>query len=413
MLPLASWIGHVRPERLWQIGSWTLRALGVLLCTILLTRVMTRIGRWSDALFLRARAALERRGRGISIRSVELLGVEAIAQLTQTLLSTGRVLASLTAIYLWVLAVAALVGQGDNVVHYFVTPLGNALGSLFTQVVGYIPNLVSLAVVVAVVRFVTHTVARVADAVALGRLKLEWLHADLARPTERLVILVLWLLGTVMAYPYLPGSDSKAFQGMAVFFGVLLSLGSSSVVGNALAGLVLTYSRAYRSDDRVKIGDTVGDVVELGVFNTRIRTTKDEEIVLPNAVVMNGSIVNYSRYAREGGVQISTSVTIGYDAPWRKVHALLLEAASKTPGLLANPKPYVLQTALNDFYVAYELRGYCDRPTELHLVSSALNERVQDSFAHGGIEICSPHFTSFRDGNKSTIPDPASIPADP
>ncbi|NUN03978.1 MAG: mechanosensitive ion channel family protein [Bryobacteraceae bacterium] len=280
----------------------------------------------------------------------------------------------------------------------------SALAAIGASLFAFVPNLLSLGVIVGVAWFFTRVVERFAEAVAQGHLKLSWLHADLARPTRRIVTFFIWVVALVMGHPYLPGSESRAFQGVAVVFGVLISLGSSSVVGNALAGLVLTYSRAYRTGDRIRIGDTVGDVVELGPFNTRLRTTKDEEVIVPNAVVMGGSVVNYSRFAHDGGVQISAKVTIGYDAPWRTVHRLLVTAAARTQAILPAPAPYVLQTSLDDFYVSYEVRAYCDRPRELHLVSAELNQNIQDTFFAEGVEICSPHYEAFRDGNASTIP---------
>lgn len=391
-------------EWLRGLGGWALRSVAILIVSLVLLRILVRIGSFSEALRERLDARLRRRGRGLGYRTVELLSVEALIQVNHSVLVGGRLVVSFATLYVWVVAVGALAGQAARVVDFFVKPVIAALAAIGASLFAFVPNLLSLGVIVGVAWFFTRVVERFAEAVAQRHLKLSWLHADLARPTRRIVTFFIWVVALVMGHPYLPGSESRAFQGVAVVFGVLISLGSSSVVGNALAGLVLTYSRAYRTGDRIRIGDTVGDVVELGPFNTRLRTTKDEEVIVPNAVVMGGSVVNYSRFAHDGGVQISAKVTIGYDAPWRTVHRLLVTAAARTQAILPAPAPYVLQTSLDDFYVSYEVRAYCDRPRELHLVSAELNQNIQDTFFAEGVEICSPHYEAFRDGNASTIP---------
>jgi small-conductance mechanosensitive channel len=185
----------------------------------------------------------------------------------------------------------------------------------------------------------------------------------------------------------------------------LLSLGSSSAVANAIAGIILTYMRSFAVGDWVRIGDALGAVVEKNMLVTRILTPKQEILTIPNASVMNGSVMNYTREAKNAGVIFHTTVTIGYDAPWRTVHELLIDAALATERVLHVPKPFVLQTALNDFYVAYELNAYTDVPTEMQFIYSHLHQNIQDRFNDAGVEICSPHFAALRDGNKIAIPD--------
>lgn len=389
---------------------WVGRGAGALFATLLLFWLLARVGSLLAAVVGRIASRLEKRGRGLGYRSVEVLSVDAILQLVRSVLGAVRVISSLALVYLWILAVAWALDAGRKVFPLVVSPFLGALGTLGSALVAFIPNLIVLVVILGVARFATRTVGLFADAVAEGRVNLPGLDRDLATPSRRLVNIGIWVLALVMAVPYLPGSDSKAFQGIALFLGVLVSLGSTSVISNLLSGLVLTYSRAYRVGDRVKIGDVVGDVIGLGAFATRIRTTKDEEVVLPNAVVQSGTVVNYSSYAKQGGVQISTQVTIGYDAPWRTVHKLLIEAARSTPGMCKTPEPYVLQRALEDFFVRYEIRAWCDRASDLHLVEGHLLERIQDEFARGGVEILSPHYEAKRDGGKSSIPDVMRAP---
>jgi small-conductance mechanosensitive channel len=237
-----------------------------------------------------------------------------------------------------------------------------------------------------------------------GNLAFPGFYAEWAEPTSRLIRMLVLVLVVIIIFPYLPGSKSPAFQGISIFVGVLLSLGSSSAVANAIAGIILTYMRSFAVGDWVRIGDTVGEVVEKNMLVARIVTQKREIITIPNATVMNGSVMNYTREAKNGGVIFHTTVTIGYDAPWKTVHQLLIDAARATEHVLHTPAPFVLQTALNDFYVSYELNAYTDVPIEMQFIYSELHENIQDRFNEAGVEICSPHFSSLRDGNTIAIP---------
>ena len=250
-------------------------------------------------------------------------------------------------------------------------------------------------------------IGAIAQAIDQEKLRLAWLPEELVVPTRRLVTFGVCLTALVLALPYIPGSDSKTFQGLSIVLGILVSFGSSSVVANVMAGLVLTDSRAFRLGDRVRIGEVVGDVAHLGVFAIRLRTLKNEEVVVPNAVVQNAPWTNYASYTRgraDPGVLLSTQVTIGYDVPWRTLHRLLAEAARATEGLEREPEPYVLQKSLDDFYVRYELFASCRRPRDLHFIQSRLHQHIQDHFFREGVEICSPHYESQRKGDDVAIP---------
>jgi small-conductance mechanosensitive channel len=215
----------------------------------------------------------------------------------------------------------------------------------------------------------------------------------------------------VVLYPYLPGSESAAFKGVSIFVGVLFSLGSTSVVANIFAGLSLTYMRAYKMGDRVKIGETMGDVIEIKMYGTRIRTVKNVYVTIPNSQILQGPIVNFSTEARDRGLILHTSVTIGYDTPWRTVHQLLIDAALQTRDILKNPPPFVLQTALNDFYITYELNAYTHQASFMARIYSDLHENIQDTFNEAGTEIMSAHYMHVRDGSRTAIPD-AYLPRD-
>jgi small-conductance mechanosensitive channel len=207
-------------------------------------------------------------------------------------------------------------------------------------------------------------------------------------------------MGLVLAYPYLPGSNSDAFKGMSVFLGVVLSIGSSGIVNQMMSGLTITYSRAVRPGDWVKMGDVEGTVIQVGVLSIKVKTARREEVTIPNAVVMSQVTTNYSRFADTEGVFVPTSVTIGYDTPWRQVQALLLLAAERTPGVRRDPKPVVRQTALQDFYVQYVLLVCLDSPQQRFLTLDALHANIQDAFNEYGVQIMSPNYEADPEGRK-------------
>jgi len=270
----------------------------------------------------------------------------------------------------------------------------------------YIPKLFFIAVIVIITRYVIKGLLFLFKSVEQGRLSLPGVSPDLAMITYKIVRFLVLAFAVVMAYPYLPGSQSEALKGVSLFIGIIFSLGSTSAVANAMAGLSLVYMRAFRVGDRVKIGDTVGDVLEMRMNVTRIRTIKNVEVTLSNKQVLDSPILNYSTEARTRGLILHTAVTIGYDAPWRTIHRLLLEAALKTGHIQKEPAPFVLQTALNDFYVSYELNAYTDQPNRMADIFSHLHQNIQDSFNEAGVEIMSPHYTQLRDGSRTAIPDP-------
>ncbi|MCK4725330.1 MAG: mechanosensitive ion channel, partial [Anaerolineales bacterium] len=211
-------------------------------------------------------------------------------------------------------------------------------------------------------------------------------------------------LALVAAYPYIPGSDSPAFRYISLFIGFLLSLGSTSLVANIIAGIVLTYTRGLKVGDRVQIGETVGDVVDRTLLATRIRTIKHVVITIPNGIVLNSHIVNFSSTAQDRGLILNTKVTIGYNVPWRQVHMLLIEAALATDHILENPSPFVFQTSLNDVHITYEVNAYTREPELMATTYSELHQSIQDYFNTAGVEILSPTYSAWRDGNPSTIP---------
>jgi small-conductance mechanosensitive channel len=260
--------------------------------------------------------------------------------------------------------------------------------------VGAVPGLLTAVLIFAIARLLTRANTLYMQRVERGELRVAWLDIDTAGPTRRLGNLVLWLFALAMAYPYLPGAGTEAFKGMTVLAGLMLSLGASGVVGQMMTGLSLMYSRSLRVGEYVKIGDTEGTVTLLGLFTTKIHTGLGEEVSLPNTVVFSQPVRNFSRLVQDGQFILQASVTIGYTSPWRQVRALLLEAARRTPGVAREPEPYVVQTALSDFYVEYRLCAQGDRgaPRRRADAIDQLNANIQDVFNENGVQIMSPHY---------------------
>lgn len=276
------------------------------------------------------------------------------------------------------------------------TWLLDVAGSFISGIVGAIPGLLVAVLIFVLARIVTRVNTLFLERVARGETRLGWLDADTAGPTRRLVNVVIWLFALAMAYPYLPGANSEAFKGVSVLAGLMLSLGASGVVGQAMSGLSLMYSRSLRVGEYVKIGETEGTVVQIGLFATRIHTGMGEEVSLPNTVIFSQPVRNFSRLVPGGRFVLHTAVTIGYSTPWRQVHAMLLEAARRTPGVAQEPAPYVVQTALSDFYVEYRLCAQSNRAAASRRVEamSALHANVLDVFNENGVQIMSPHYRS-------------------
>ena len=266
------------------------------------------------------------------------------------------------------------------------------LWQLGGSMVGALPGLFTAVVIFAITRAIVRLVGMWFNAIEAGRLTYRWIFPETAQATRRLSSTLIWLFGIVAAYPYLPGSETEAFKGVGVFLGLMVTLGSSGFVNQIMGGLMVTYSRALRVGDFVKIGDVEGTVIHLGVLSTKVRSLKNEEVTIPNAVVVSQTTTDYSRLIGDDAVMTETSVTIGYDTPWRQVQALLLQAAERTPGLKAAPRPMVLQTGLEDFYVKYTLMVYLESQAARLGVLDALHANIQDLFNEHGVQIMSPNY---------------------
>lgn len=306
----------------------------------------------------------------------------------------------------WLLVLLVLDAWATFVLHQFAytRPWGerstawllDVLQQFALAMVGAVPGLLVAGLIFALARLVSRATQGLLQRVERGDAQLSWLDADTAVPTRRLAAVAIWLFALAMAYPYLPGANSEAFKGVTVLAGLMLSLGASSVVGQALSGLSLMYSRSLRVGEYVKVGETEGTVVSQGMFTTKIHTGMGEEVSLPNTVIFSQPIRNFSRLVQDGHFMMHTSVTIGYATPWRQVHAMLLEAARRTPGVAAQPAPYVVQTALSDFYIEYRLCAQSNKnaPSRRIEAINQLHSHVLDVFNENGVQIMSPHYRS-------------------
>ena len=266
------------------------------------------------------------------------------------------------------------------------------LGSIVNAVIDFIPDFLFLVVLFLITRYGLKLARGVFAAIDKKRLQIKGFEADWAWPTYRIVRMGIIVFALVIAYPFIPGSDSAAFKGVSVLLGVLFSLGSTSVISNVIAGYTMTYRRAFRIGDRVKIGDTVGDVAEMRILVTHVRTPKNEEVVIPNSTILNGEVTNYSTMARDQGLILHTTVGIGYDVPWRQVEAMMLLAAENTEGLLKEPAPFMRQKSLGDYAVNYELNAYCDNASQMVELYTKMHRNIQDVFNENGVQIMSPAY---------------------
>jgi small-conductance mechanosensitive channel len=255
-----------------------------------------------------------------------------------------------------------------------------------------IPGFFTIAVIFFVTRLVVRVITAFFKAVEDDTLQLRWFEPETAKATRRIIVVLIWIFALIIAYPLIPGSQTKAFQGVSVFLGLMLSLGSAGLVGQLIGGVVAVYTRAFQRGDYVRIGEHEGVVEELGILAAKIVTIRKEEVTIPNALLMSSTTINYTRQSRRDGAIVATGVTIGYDAPWRQVHAMLILAAERTKGILSTPKPFVLQKALSDFYVEYTLMSRIERPEERYYILSELHGHIQDVFNEYGVQIMSPNF---------------------
>ncbi|MQA23635.1 mechanosensitive ion channel family protein [Rugamonas rivuli] len=343
----------------------------------------------------RSTQAISRRLGQVKLKNVRVLDAEHYVAFMRQLVNLLIWGLRLMATYLWLAFVLGKIpysrSWGERLQDYLI----DVVTSVAQGIIEALPGLVLVGVIAAIARLVILTAGSVFQRVESGELQIAWLDRDTATPTRRIFNVVIWLFALAMAYPYLPGAHTAAFQGVSVLVGLMVSIGASSIVGQGASGLILMYARSLRKGEYVRIGESEGTVVELGMFETRLRTGLGEEITMPNAWVLSNTTKNYSRAHAGTGYVLDTTVTIGYDTPWRQVHAMLELAATRTEDIAGTPKPYVMQIGLSDFYVEYRLVAYAtvETPRRRAEVLNQLHQHIVDVFNEFGVQITSPHFT--------------------
>jgi small-conductance mechanosensitive channel len=364
------------------------------LISIFKRKLSTRIESWRGT-----------RIRAIKIQKIEFLSANQITDFIKGTIRLVRIAAVVILFYLYLPIVFSFFpwtrGLAFTIFSYITTPLQEVGQSLLA----FLPDLFMIAIISLVTYYLLKFLRFLFGEIGRGRITIPGFYTEWAGATYKIVRFLVIAFAVVVIFPYLPGSNQPAFRGVSIFVGLLFSLGSASAVANMIAGLVLTYMRPFKIGDRVKIADTIGDVIEKSLLVTRVKTIKNEDITIPNGLVLGSHIINYSSSAKDMGLILHTSVTIGYSAPWEKVHELLILAAENTKNILKQPKPFVLQTSLDDFFVSYQINAYTNQPNIMADIYSELHQNIQDAFNKAGVEIMSPHFSALRDGNKTSIPE--------
>jgi len=378
----------------------SLYAFGATLLLLLAAYFAHRLLAWLNR-------ALERRCKSMldasKLDTLKLVKPEQIWTLLSRFITAIKLLVWVVLIYVYIEVVTGLFpwtrGLGNLLLEVFIEPL-RIMGA---GIVAALPDLVFLVVLFFITRFLLKITRLFFAGLAQGSIRISGFDREWSLPTYRLLRLFVIVLALVIAYPYIPGSSSEAFKAISIFLGVVFSLGSSSFISNIIAGHTMAYRRAFRVGDRIRIGDQLGDVTVVRLLETHLRTVKNEEIIIPNSIVLNSNIINYSSLAQQQGLILHTTVGIGYEVPWRQVHALLLAAAERTEGLLREPPAFVLQKQLGDFAVTYELNVYCDDARHSPQLYDRLHQNIQDLFNEYGVQIMTPAY-------ERDTPEPKVVP---
>ncbi|WP_416672969.1 mechanosensitive ion channel family protein [Egbenema bharatensis] len=399
--------------------------LFTLISTIALIGFLALVQWFISRFLLRIKAAQRTRALSFRVQNLQLLGSGATGYLLRGLAGLLRLILVLASFYLYIPFVLSQFPATRALGNSLLSGTAERMNQTGAAFVEYLPNLVIIVLIGVFTYYLIQFVKLVVT--ELGRDDAyPWFYPEWIQPTNRLATVFLVIVACITATPFMPGFNSPAFQGIGLFLGALFTLGSSSAVANAIAGIILIYTRAFHIGDIVQIGEIKGEVVEKSLFVTRLLTFRREVITVPNSSVLNSNLINFNAISRIPGVPkiasslrkdstaprepkqyllLQTTITLGYDVPWRTIHAVLIQAAEATPGVISDPPPFVLQTGLNDFNVSYELNAYTNRPELMPQIYSELHQNLQDYCNQAGIEILSPAYAALRDGNHSTIPD--------
>jgi len=382
--------------------NWAKRIGLVILIIVILVLIVSVINRFFRRIARFISANKEKYLNGLRLKSVKIITPEHLENALLRFNTVVRILVIVLMIYLSLPLLFSIFPETEAWTGTLLAWILGPLRSAAKAIVDYLPDLFKVLVIYFIFRYLLKGIRYLFYEIKLGNIQLRGFHADWAIPTFNILRFILYAFMLVLVFPFLPGSGSPAFQGVSVFLGILISLGSSSAITNIVAGLVITYMRPFRVGDRVKIGEVVGDVVEKTMLVTRIKTIKNEDITVPNSMVLSSSTINYSSYTKneKQGLIVHYTVTIGYDVPWEQVYELLIRSALKTVHILEEPRPFVLQTSLDDFSISYQINAYTKEANKQALIYSSLLEHIQNEFKKDKVEIMSPNYHVVRDGGK-------------
>lgn len=348
---------------------WLLRKLN----TTITSRIKSKIDSMEDKSFRLIRSAHLWKGINILFRTVKI---------TVVILITAAFLQYILGLFPYTKGIAA----------YTLSIFLDPVISISLGFVNFLPNLAFLIIIYLVTRYLLKLIRMFFSGIHEGGIKIQSFDDEWAMPTYKITRLVVIIFAFVVAYPYIPGSETNAFKGISVFLGVLLSLGSSSFISNIIAGYSMTYRGAFKIGDLIKVDDHIGFVEEQRILVTRLRSRKNEDISIPNSVMLSSNIINYSKRARDLGLILHTTVGIGYETPWRLVDSMLKMAADRTEGLLKEPPPFVLKQSLGDFAVNYEINAFCQDASKMMTYYTNLHENILDVFNENNVQIMTPAY---------------------
>lgn len=352
-----------------------------------------------------------KRARPAAIKDYEVLNVRRIGIVVMAACNMLRYLIIVLLLFFCIPMLFAVFPETKSLAYTIIGYVWNPFVGIIKSVIGFLPNFFQIVVIIVCFRYLVKGIRYLMNEIGSGRLKLNGFYADWAQPTYLILRILCYSFMLVMIWPLLPSSNSEVFQGVSVFIGIIISLGSSSIIGNVMAGMVMTYMRPFHVGDFIKYGDTEGFVIEKTMLVTRIRTRKNDVITIPNSNLMTSQTTNYTFSAQNYGIVVHTKVTIGYDVRWQEIRQLLLDAARATKGLRQHPEPFVLVTALDDYYVEYEVNAYTNQYEKLPIIYSELRHNILDSFHSNGVEIMSPHIYAHRTDLELQIPKDQQKPA--
>jgi small-conductance mechanosensitive channel len=341
----------------------------------------------------------------LKIKNYRLLDTKQIMDVIFFFFKIGKYLVTLLQLVITIPIVFSLFPLTEQLSSRIFSYILNPVKNIAWGIVAYIPNLFTIIIIIVVTRYVIRSLRFFSTQIAKGKLVIPGFYADWAQPTFNILRILLYAFTVAIVYPYLPGSDSAIFQGVSVFVGIIFSLGSSSAIGNLVAGVVITYMRPFKVGDRIKLNDITGFVVEKSPIVIRLKTSKNEYVTFPNLMILNSSVVNYHTASDEDeeGLILYTNVTFGYSTPWQTVEAILIEAALKTIHVQKEPRPFVLQTALDDFYANYQINLYTKNIEAVSAIYSDLNKNIQNGFHAAGLDMTAAHF-------RTNVPPEAYVP---